>query len=174
MSPVCDPSIAAIKPSSLESRFSSPCDTMTVEPLTATPVLMERLEAMKLQTRSPVWGLTAWNAPSPRPATSSRIPFTDVISGIAYAVSYGRPPGVDTHTMSPVRLSMAIRRWERFACAPQFETGAPTITRSPSTTGDIVRPPCVVKAANSSPKDRSQRSFPSLFNAMACAPTLNA
>ena len=40
------------------------------------------------------------------------------------------------------------------ADAPQFETAALTITRSPSTTGDIVRPPCVVNAANSSPNDR--------------------
>jgi hypothetical protein len=46
MSPVCDPSMAAISPSSLESRFSSPCETITVDPETATPVLIARLDAM--------------------------------------------------------------------------------------------------------------------------------
>ena len=45
MSPVCEPSIAAIRPSSLPSRFSSPCETKTVLPLTATPVLIARLAA---------------------------------------------------------------------------------------------------------------------------------
>ena len=45
MSPVCDPSIAAIMPSSLPSRFSSPCETMTDVPLTTTPVLMARFAA---------------------------------------------------------------------------------------------------------------------------------
>ena len=59
MSPLCDPSIAAIIPSSLVSRFSSPCETMTEVPFTTTPVLIERLEAMKLQTFSPVCGLIA-------------------------------------------------------------------------------------------------------------------
>ena len=38
MSPVCDPSIAAIIPSSLVSMFSSPWETMTVDPFTTTPV----------------------------------------------------------------------------------------------------------------------------------------
>ena len=62
MSPVCEPSIAAIMPSSLVSRFSSPCETITVVPFTTTPVLMARLAATKLQTFSPVCGLIAWIA----------------------------------------------------------------------------------------------------------------
>jgi hypothetical protein len=45
MSPVCEPSMAAIIPSSLESRFSSPCETITEVPATATPVLIARLDA---------------------------------------------------------------------------------------------------------------------------------
>ena len=59
MSPVCEPSMAPIIPSSLVSRFSSPCDTMTDVPFTTTPVLIARLAAMKLQTFSPVCGLMA-------------------------------------------------------------------------------------------------------------------
>ena len=59
ISPVCDPSIAAIRPSSSESRFSSPCDTITVLPLTTAPVLIARLDKTKLQTFSPVCGLIA-------------------------------------------------------------------------------------------------------------------
>ena len=43
MSPVCEPSIAPIIPSSLVSRFSSPCDTMTDVPFTTTPVLIGAL-----------------------------------------------------------------------------------------------------------------------------------
>jgi hypothetical protein len=58
--------------------------------------------------------------------------------------------------------------------APQFEIAALTITRSPSITGDIVRPPCVVKAAHSSPIERCQSSLPSLLSAITCAPTLSA
>jgi hypothetical protein len=42
MSPFCVPSIAAISPSSLPSTFSSPCDTITMLPDTATPVLTAR------------------------------------------------------------------------------------------------------------------------------------
>ena len=95
MSPVCDPSIAAIMPSSLVSRFSSPCETMTDVPLTTTPVLMARFAATKLQTFSPVCGLIAWMPPSPRPAMSSRMPLMVAIIGAAYAVSYGRPPGLE-------------------------------------------------------------------------------
>ncbi len=96
MSPVCEPSIAAIRPSSLPSRFSSPCDTMTLLPATTTPVLMARFAATKLQTFSPVCGLMAWMAPSPRPAMSRRTPLIVAMSGEAYAVSYGRPPGFET------------------------------------------------------------------------------
>ncbi len=60
------------------------------------------------------------------------------------------------------------------ADVPQLETAALTMTRSPSTTGDIVRPPCVVKAAHSSPIERSQSSLPSRLSAMTCAPPLRA
>ena len=67
MSPVCEPSIAAIMPSCDVSRFSSPCDTITLVPLTTTPVLIARFAAMKLQTFSPVCGLIACTAPSPLP-----------------------------------------------------------------------------------------------------------
>jgi hypothetical protein len=49
-----------------------------------------------------------------------------------------------------------------------------TITRVPSMIGDEVRPPCVVKAANSSPIDRSQSSLPSQLSAMTVAPTPSA
>ena len=40
--------------------------------------------------------------------------------------------------------------------------------------GDIVRPPWVVKAAHSSPSERSHSSFPSLLSAMTWAPPLSA
>ena len=79
----------------MPSRFSSPCETNTVLPLTTTPVLIARLAATKLQTFSPVCGLIAWIAPSPSPAMSSRMPLIVAMSGAAYAVSYGRPPGFD-------------------------------------------------------------------------------
>ena len=65
------------------SRFSSPCDTITVDPVTTTPVLMARLAAMKLQTFSPVCGLIAWTAPSPRPAMSRRRPLMVAMIGAA-------------------------------------------------------------------------------------------
>ena len=83
MSPVCDPSIAAIRPSSLESRFSSPCETITVVPETTTPVLIARFAAMKLQTFSPVCGLIAWTAPSPVPLIRRRMPLIVAITGAA-------------------------------------------------------------------------------------------
>ena len=134
---------------------------MTVLPLTTTPVLMARFAATKLQTFSPVCGLMAWMPPSPRPTISSRVPLIVAMYGAAYAVSYGRPPGFETYTMSPVRLLSAMMRCERAACVPQFDTAALTMTRSPSMIGDIVRPPCVVKAANSSPIDRCQSGLPS-------------
>ena len=102
------------------------------------------------------------------------MPLMVAMSGDAYAVSYGRPPGFETYTTSPVRLSSAMKRWPRSAAVPQFETAALTITRSPSTTGDIVRPPCVVNAANSSPNDRYQSSLPSRLSAIASAPPLKA
>ena len=63
------------------SRFSSPCETMTLVPLTTTPVLMARLAAMKLQTFSPVCGLMAWTPPSPLPEMSSRRPLIVAMSG---------------------------------------------------------------------------------------------
>src|SRR5882762_3270099 len=63
----------------------------------------------------------AWIAPSPVPQIRSRIPLIVAISGSAYAVSYGRPPGVATHTMSPVRLSSAMNQCARLACVPQLE-----------------------------------------------------
>ena len=53
------------------------------------------------------------------------------------------------------------------AC-PSSRSAALTITRSPSTSGDIVRPPCVVNAANSSPIERSHSSLPSLLSAITC------
>jgi hypothetical protein len=59
MSPASEPSIAAIMPSSLTSRFSSPCETITDVPETATPVLMARYAAMKPQTFSPVCAFIA-------------------------------------------------------------------------------------------------------------------
>ena len=62
----------------------------------------------------------------------------------------------------------------RAADAPQFDTAALTMTRSPSTIGDIVRPPCVVNAANSSPNDRSHSRLPSRLSAMTSAPPLSA
>ncbi len=65
-------------------------------------------------------------------------------------------------------------RCERAACVPQFETAALTMTRSPSMIGDIVRPPCVVNAANSSPIDRCHSGLPSALSATTVAPTLNA
>ena len=74
-------------------------------------------------------------------------------------------------TMSPVRLSSATNRCRRFAWVPQLEIGALTMTRSPSMSGDIVRPPCVVNAANSSPIERSQSRLPSLLSAITVAPT---
>jgi hypothetical protein len=54
---------------------------------TTTPVLMARLEAGKLHTFSPVWGLMACTAPSPNPAISSRSPLMVPMKGEAYAVS---------------------------------------------------------------------------------------
>ena len=63
------------------------------------------------------------------------------------------------------------RRWDRFAEVPQLEIAALTITRSPSMIGDVVRPPCVVKAANSSPIERSHSSLPFWSRAMTVAPT---
>ena len=83
MSPVCEPSMAAIIPSSLVSMFSSPCDTMTELSLTTTPVLIARLAATKLHTFSPVCGLMAWMAPSPSPAMSRRRPLIVAIIGAA-------------------------------------------------------------------------------------------
>ena len=59
-----------------------------------------------------------------------------------------------------------MNRCCRAASAPQFDTAALTITRSPSMSGDAVRPPCVVNAANSSPIDRCQSSLPSRLSAM--------
>ncbi len=76
--------------------FSSPCDMNTVPSLTTTPVLMARFDATKLHTFSPVCGLMAWIAPSPRPAMSRRMPLMVAMIGMAYAVSYGRPPGLAT------------------------------------------------------------------------------
>jgi hypothetical protein len=35
-------------------------------------------------------------APSPRPTISSLVPLIVAIVGAAYAVSYGRPPGLET------------------------------------------------------------------------------
>src|SRR5262249_6211555 len=174
MSPVSEPSITPIMPSSLVSKFSSPWDTTTVVPFTTTPVLIARLAATKLQTFSPVCGFIAWIAPSPVPAMRSRMPLIVAIVGIAYAVSYGRPPGDATQTISPVRLSSAMKRCARLAWPPQLEIAALTITRSPSTIGDIVRPPCVVNAANSSPTERCQSSLPLLSSATTSAPTPSA
>src|SRR5262245_26594510 len=101
---------------------------------------------------------------------SNRSPLMLAIVGGAYAVSYGRPPGFETYNTSPLRLSRATRRCPRAAAEPQLDTAALTITRSPSTTGDIVRPPCVVKAAYSSPNERLQRRLPSGLSAIASAP----
>ena len=75
---------------------------------------------------------------------------------------------------SPVRLSSAMKRWLRLALPPQLETAALTITRSPSTSGFIVRPPCVVNAANSSPNDRCHSGLPSRLSAITSAPPLSA
>ena len=116
----------------------------------------------------------AWNPPSPLPVMYRRRPLIVAMIGMGYAVSYGRPPGAALQTMSPVRLSSATKRWARFAWVPQLEMAELTITRSPSTSGDIVRPPCVVKAANSSPNERLHSSLPSLPSAMASAPPLRA
>ena len=174
MSPVCDPSMEAINPRSVPSRFSSPCETTTLVPLTTTPVLIARLAEGKLHTFSPVCTLIAWVPPSPSPAMRSRMPLMVVMTGGAYAVSCGRPPGFATYTTSPVRLSRAMKRCARLADVPQFDTAALTMTRSPSTTGDIVRPPCVVNAANSSPNERFQSGVPSRLSAMTCAPPLSA
>src|SRR5688572_32317521 len=65
-------------------------------------------------------------------------------------------------------------RCDRAACVPQLDTAALTITRAPSTIGDIVRPPCVVNAANSSPMDRCQSALPSADSATTVAPTPSA
>ncbi len=81
ISPFCVPSIAPTMPSAGVSRFSSPWDTNTVFPCTATPVLMARFETGKLHTFSPVCGLMACTAPSPRPSMSSRWPPSVAMSG---------------------------------------------------------------------------------------------
>src|SRR5438094_817900 len=46
---------------------------------------------------------------------------------------------------------------------PQVEVGVLTITRLPSTIGETVRPPCVVKGENSSVIERSHSFLPSRF-----------
>src|SRR5437773_9063969 len=68
--------------------------------------------------------------------------------------------------MSPVVLSRAMKRCERFAIAPQVDVGVLTITRLPSMIGETVRPPCVVKGENSSVIERSQSFLPSLVSAV--------
>src|SRR5260370_25242397 len=69
--------------------------------------------------------------------------------------------------MSPVFLSRAMKRCERFPIAPQVEVGVLTITRLPSTIGETVRPPCVVKGENSSVMERSHTFLPSLVSAVS-------
>ena len=76
--------MAAIRPSSLPVEvLVAVRDERRCVPLTTTPVLIARLAATKLQTFSPVCGLIAWIAPSPRPAMSSRMPLMVAISGEA-------------------------------------------------------------------------------------------
>src|SRR5580692_3272171 len=108
------------------------------------------------------------------PQISRRCPPMVAIMGAPYAVSYGRPPGVDVQTISPVFLFIAMKRCERFAIVPQVDTGELTITRSPSIRGDMVRPPWVVNAPNSSPTERSQSFLPSFERARTVAPTPKA
>ena len=171
MSPVCEPSMAPTMPIREVSRFSSPCDTITLVPLTTTPVLMARLAAMKLQTFSPVCGLIACTAPSPLPEMSSRSPLIVAMSrrGVVRVVRTAAwRRHVDDLARALVERDEAVLPGgER---APVRHGGADTMTRSPSMRGDAVRPPWVVKAANSSPTERCQRSLPSRLSAMTSAP----
>src|SRR5215831_1027732 len=70
-------------------------------------------------------------------------------------------------TMSPVRLSSAMKGGARPACDPHVEVGVLTITRLPSTIGETVRPPCVVNGENSSVIERSQIFLPSRVSAVS-------
>src|ERR1700733_10844886 len=108
------------------------------------------------------------------PQISNLCPPMVAIIGAPYAVSYGRPPGFATHTISPVLLFIAMKRCARFAMVPQLEMGELTITRSPSINGDMVRPPWVVNAPNSSPTERSHNFLPSFDKATTVAATPKA
>src|ERR1051325_2364225 len=69
--------------------------------------------------------------------------------------------------ISPVFLSSAMKRCERFAIEPHVEVGVLTMTSLPSIMGDTVRPPCVVKGENSSVIERSHSFFPSFDSAVS-------
>ena len=96
MSPVCDPSIAAIIPISLPVEVLVAVrddDRVAAHDHARVDGALGRDE---LQTFSPVCALMAWMPPSPSPTISSRVPLIVAMVGAAYAVSYGRPPGFAT------------------------------------------------------------------------------
>ena len=84
-----------------------------------------------------------------------------------------RPAARDSPNTRSRRSACRARRTGApgWPSCPSSRSAALTITRSPSMIGDIVRPPCVVNAANSSPIERSQSSLPSLLSARTVAPT---
>ena len=102
------------------------------------------------------------------------MPSTSPMIGGEYVVSKGRPPGELTYTVAPVFLSNAMKRWPARARSPQPAAMPLTITRSPSSTGDTVRPPCVVTRPKSSTTERSQSTLPAGSSASSVPPTPNA
>src|SRR5512134_3925588 len=80
-------------------------------------------------------------------------------------VSVGRPSGALYQSACPVFLSSERKRCAPAACAPQVNVRPLTMTWSPSTIGDDMRPPCVVHIPNSSASDRSHSSLPSFESA---------
>src|SRR5215203_6240274 len=89
-------------------------------------------------------------------------------------VSVVRPSGELTHLVWPVVLSMEMKRWAPPASGPHMKVSPLTITWSPSTIGDDMRPPCVVHIPYSSASERSHRSLPSLESDMRRPPPLIA
>jgi len=126
MSPVCPPSMDAMRPRMLPSMFSSPWETMTLDPTVTTPVLTARLPRRSSRLLAGL-GLDGMDGAVTEAAMSRRVPLMVVMSGSVRGVVRA-PAGIrDVHHVA-VRLSSAMNRCARAACAPQFETAALTMT----------------------------------------------
>src|SRR5829696_362008 len=89
-------------------------------------------------------------------------------------VSVGRPSGELTQLVWPDVLSTEMKRCAPPASGPHMKVSPLTITWSPSTIGDDMRPPCVVHIPYSSARERSQSSLPCGESDMSRPPPLIA